>query len=56
MRAVDGAVPRRTSFGSSSDPTDMRGKSTQQPNVLRMLQCKQLSREITGVFIKARTS
>ncbi len=46
----------RTSFGRSSDPTDMRGVSTLQPNVLRMLQCKRLNFEVTGVFAKALTS
>ena len=46
----------RTSFGSSSDPTDMRGVSTPQPNVRCMFRYRQLSCEITGVFAKARTS
>ena len=46
----------RTSFGRSSDPTDMREVSPPQPNVLRMLECKRLNIEVTGVFAKARTS
>ena len=46
----------RTSFGSSSDPTDMRGVSTPQPNVRCMFRYRQLNCEIIGVFAKARTS
>ena len=47
---------RRPPAHLSSDPTDMRGESTPQPNVRRMLQCKQLNCEVTGVSTKARTS
>ncbi len=45
----------RTSFGRSSDPTDMRGVATLQSNVQRMLQCERLNFEVTGVFAKALT-
>ena len=46
----------RTSFRSSSDPTDMRRVSTPQPNVRCMFRYRQPSCEIIGVFAKACTS
>ena len=38
----------RTSFGSSSDATDMHGGSAPRPNVLRMLRCELLSCGVAG--------
>ena len=49
----DGAVLPRT---SPRTQIDMRGESTPQPNVRRMLRCEQLNCEVTGDFTKACTS